>query len=141
MKKLGIVMLAMCFAGSVSAECPVAADAELAKLITKNGGINDPKLSDICTLVDREGFEFMILGHHEVQSGRSFAFVNVLLADQELGIASSSHVATATEVSQVANAQESERLFLQAVSAAISGFMHEDAIAKLKESKSKVQAP
>ena len=141
MKKLAVAIIAMCFAGSVSAECPVAADAESAKLITRNGGINDPKLSDVCTLVDREGFTFMILGHHGVQSGRSFAFVNVLLADQELGIASSSHVATATEVSHVASAQESERLFLQVVSAAIGGFMHEDAIAKLKESKSKIHAP
>ena len=141
MKKLAVAILAMWFAGSVRAECPVAADAELAKLITKNGGINDPTLSDICTRVEREGFTFMILGHHEVQSGRSFAFVNVLLADQELGVASSSHVATATEVSQVANTQESERLFLQAASAAISGFMLEDAIAKLKESKSKIQVP
>ena len=141
MKNLAIAILAICFSGSVNASCPVAADAELAELIKNNGGINDPKLSDICTLVDREGFTFMVLGHHGVQGGRSYAFVNVVLADQNLGLASSSHVATAAEVSLFTNAQESERLFLQVVTAAISGFMLEDAIAKLKESKSKIKAP
>jgi len=136
MKKLAVAILALSITGKVSAECPVASDAKLAKFISRNGGINDPELSGICTRVKREGFTFLVLGDYGVRKGGSYAWVNVLLADQALGLASSSHVATATQQSEIANVQEAERLFLKAVSAAISGFMYEDAISKLRKSKS-----
>ena len=139
MKNLALAILAMSIAGNVSAECPVASDAKLATLIAQNGGINDPELSVICSRVKGEGFTFLILGDYGVQSGGSFAWANVLLADQELGLASSSHVATATQQSKIVSGQEAERLFVKAISAAISGFMYEDAISKLRQSKSKLK--
>ena len=138
MKRLVLAIIALSIIGNVSAECPVASDAKLAELITQNGGISDPELSSICTRVKLEGFTFIILGDYGVQNGGSFAWVNVLLADQELGLASSSHVSTATEQSKISTPQEAERLFLKATSAAISGFMYEDAISKLKQSKLKL---
>ena len=138
MKRLALAILAMSLAGNVSAECPVASDAKLANLIAKNGGINDPELFGICTRVQREGFTFLILGDYGVQGGGSFAWVNVLLADQELALASSSHVSTATQQSEIASTPEAERLFFKAVSDAINGFMYEDAISKLRQSKLKL---
>lgn len=140
MRKLAIAILALSISGQVNAECPVASDAKLAKLISQSGGINDPQLSGICTRVKHEGFTFLALGDYGVQNGASYAWVNILLADQELGLASSSHVATATQQSEIATVQEAERLFLKAISAAVGGFMYEDAISKLRQSRSKLDA-
>ena len=138
MKQLVLALLALATTGNAVAGCPAASSADLAAVIKRNGGINDPNLASICGRVKREGFEFIITGDFGVQSDGTFAWANVLLADPELGLASSSHFAASTQHSKIATPQEAERLFFKAISAAISGMMYEDAIAKLRQSKAKV---
>ena len=140
MKQLVLALRSLACTGNAFAGCPAASSADLVAVIKRNGGIKDPELASICSQAKREGFQFIITGDFGVQNDGSYAWANVLLSDPELGLASSSHFAASTQQSKVATPQEAERLFFEAISAAISGMMYEDAIVKLRQSKAKVSA-
>ena len=138
MKRTMLALLFAAISGTTTAGCPAASSADLGALIARNGGINDPNIASICSRIEREGFEFLLTGDYGVKNGGAFAWAHVLLMDPRIGLASSSHFAASTQHSDVGTPEEAERLFFRAASAAIGGMMHEDAIAKLRQSKVKI---